>query len=83
MCIPCGCRLDGSYSRETANSSAVEEVRSSAVTCLADMQAAFGAAMTAQQQRSSQVQGALDAYLQRKTADLANLQVTTAWNQTH
>ncbi len=39
------------------------------------MQAAFGAAMAAQQQRSSQVAAALDSYLQRKAADLTILQV--------
>jgi alkylation response protein AidB-like acyl-CoA dehydrogenase len=55
----------------------VEDIRSTASTCLGDMQAAFEAAMSAQQQRSSQVQAALDTYLQRKTADLATLQVPT------
>ncbi|BDA48169.1 Kinesin-like protein KIN-5C [Coccomyxa sp. Obi] len=67
-------RLDASHGREMANTAVVGQIRDTAVTCLADMQAAFSAAMAAQQQRSSQVVAALDSYLQRKAADLAALQ---------
>jgi hypothetical protein len=56
----------------------VEEIRSTAAACLGELQAAFGEAMAAQQQRSSQVGAALKAYMQRKSADLATLQVRAA-----
>ncbi len=62
-----------------ANTSAVDQIRDTVVACLTDMQAAFSAAMAAQQQRSSQVAAALDSYLQRKAADLAALQVRCVW----
>lgn len=79
----CECRLDGSYGRETANAGAVEEIRSTAVACLGELQAAFGEAMAAQQQRSSQVGAALKAYMERKTSDLAALQVRAACLHVH